>query len=484
MKNITIICFLAGMFFGCQKTIENPKTQIIITTDQDSLLYVDFYRPQDGIFLWGSKKDSIHRNNNKEFRIDVDLQEPEYVKLNVSGKELRMVLLPNQTYRIAINNDKVSFSEDNGEGQELFNQFNRDDIGTFSFQDRFVKDSTFALLESSLYKLKSTELRQLDSLLNADKIDPQFYEFSLNDINYYYANARVSLVSGSSRKGNFEEKKEIDSIITTTLRQYPYNIKDAPINWYKYVRSGIIWPKLKSQFNWEQRDELYQKDSLHPVIIETINKNLSPEYQERYLAYYLFSALKVKKFEKSLVVAFKDFKSSYPNSKFIPYIEPDINEIVEFHDKIKGEMPSAVRFLDNENINDFNRLLLDTNGEKLYVDVWATNCAPCKKEFEHNEALNQLLEKYNYKKLYVSLDRKEDKQRWLDMIKYYDLLGYHHLASQEFFAHFANNFSPYEGSVSIPQYLLVDEKGNIKTIDAPRPSKLEQLEAVLKEESL
>ena len=124
-------------------------------------------------------------------------------------------------------------------------------------------------------------------------------------------------------------------------------------------------------------------------------------------------------------------------------------------------------------------LLNMLKGDKYYVDVWATWCAPCKREFKFNEDLDVLLKANGYKKLYISLDKPEVENKWKDDIKYYNLTGLHMLASLEFFQNFEQNYSLVKGYVSIPQYLIIDESSNILTNNAPRPSNLTELEKVL-----
>ena len=82
--------------------------------------------------------------------------------------------------------------------------------------------------------------------------------------------------------------------------------------------------------------------------------------------------------------------------------------------------------------------------------------------------------------LYISIDRDSDDQRWKDMIKFFNLEGYHIRANQELI----NDLRKIYGENSpfgIPWYILVDEKGNIVKNHAKPPSKLQELEIQINE---
>src|SRR5699024_11111730 len=134
-------------------------------------------------------------------------------------------------------------------------------------------------------------------------------------------------------------------------------------------------------------------------------------------------------------------------SLYTQYLEPEVRAIEDYHRKISEE--SSVEFIDGKNISTMKELLEKLEGNKYYVDVWATWCGPCIEEFKHNKELNALLKSKGYKKLYLSIDKPEVENKWRQDIKYYDLKGLHMLASIGFSENFARNYSLLKGKINI-----------------------------------
>jgi len=118
--------------------------------------------------------------------------------------------------------------------------------------------------------------------------------------------------------------------------------------------------------------------------------------------------------------------------------------------------------------------LADFQGKVVYLDFWASWCAPCRQEVP---ALRALYEKYKnddriviigiavhdgYTRWQKALE--EDKPEWLQL---YDPDGVVARA--------------YEAN-AIPKYILIDKNGNIVDMNAPKPSNIEVLEKKIKDE--
>lgn len=121
--------------------------------------------------------------------------------------------------------------------------------------------------------------------------------------------------------------------------------------------------------------------------------------------------------------------------------------------------------------------LSDFKGKVVLVDVWATWCGPCRGEIPHLKKLEEEMQDTDVVFMGVSVDEAKDKQKWLDFVAKEDLKGVQLLASG--WSKIAKDYK----ITGIPRFMVFDRKGNIVSVDAPRPSSAELkrlLEAELK----
>ena len=85
-----------------------------------------------------------------------------------------------------------------------------------------------------------------------------------------------------------------------------------------------------------------------------------------------------------------------------------------------------------------------------------------------------MLSEKNTEILYISIDEAENDQRWLGMIKYYNLDG-NHIRAYSSLQSSVRDLIVENGNISIPQYIIVDESGKIVDVNAPRPSEIDEL---------
>jgi thiol-disulfide isomerase/thioredoxin len=116
----------------------------------------------------------------------------------------------------------------------------------------------------------------------------------------------------------------------------------------------------------------------------------------------------------------------------------------------------------------------DFKGKVVFIDVWATWCGPCRAQFPF---LKEIEEEYANNKdivfVGISLDKKEVRQKWVDMIRKENLGGVQLLDD------FGKTFGRKYEVTAIPRFMLIDKKGNWIEIRCPLPEAKENLKRYL-----
>ncbi|WP_316841268.1 TlpA disulfide reductase family protein [Pedobacter gandavensis] len=108
--------------------------------------------------------------------------------------------------------------------------------------------------------------------------------------------------------------------------------------------------------------------------------------------------------------------------------------------------------------------LTDFKGKVVVVDVWATWCAPCKQQIPYLKKMEEKFKGQDVVFMSVSVDYEKDKQKWLDMLKDLNLHGI------QLFASGWSKITKDYGIATLPRFMVFDKKGNVVSVDAPRPS--------------
>ncbi|EDM44111.1 thioredoxin family protein [unidentified eubacterium SCB49] len=144
---------------------------------------------------------------------------------------------------------------------------------------------------------------------------------------------------------------------------------------------------------------------------------------------------------------------------------------------LKKDFPAgkvSPTFNDYENFKGGTTSLSDLKGKFVYIDVWATWCAPCKAEIP---SLKQLEHDYEDKDIaFVSLSIDDDRSHggswdkakadWKAMVADKDLGGIQIYAPKGWKSKFIRDYR----INGIPRFILVDKEGKVVDANAPRPS--------------
>ena len=129
-------------------------------------------------------------------------------------------------------------------------------------------------------------------------------------------------------------------------------------------------------------------------------------------------------------------------------------------------------FSNYENYQGGTTSLSDLKGKYVYIDVWATWCAPCKAEIPYLKKIEKQYHDKNIEFVSISVDQKPQYDIWKSMIKDEELGGIQLFADQSWSSQFITDYD----IKGIPRFILIDPAGKIVSASAPRPSNPKLLE--------
>ncbi len=491
-RNIIPIILILG-FISCSKKVEKEITINGQIVDLASPEKIEYTVPIDGKWFYGDKKSTITDSIGK-FQIKIDTDKPSFTTLYVPGKIGGILLTePGQTYGIDIELDKgqKSFYIDspNGNGQNFYNTLPAPEFFMIGLNE-FHNDSIPEEISSKINSLREIEISKFDELLKKKEISKDFHELAVLDRKVYYSALEAGVASMLLQKYlNEKESLKIDSLKKFWNKKLKVsniigNDNDRSPWFYALVSNFIRFAQLSSEgFDAEALKKKYETGDIYQYNIDEAKKYLAGEELEYYLASYIYyESWQTNDNSKKIIETYENFSKEYPQSPYNEHLETSIKPIVTFHKNLKkAKTNEKIQFVKNYGeIDTFKDLISKFNGKKVFVDIWATWCAPCKKEFEHKKSLGRLLKAKNMALLYICEGKNSKEKIWHEMIKSYDLEGYHIVTNEKLLEDIINEFGN-NGRFAYPRYLLVDENGKIVNGEASYPSQIMQLEKEINE---
>lgn len=122
--------------------------------------------------------------------------------------------------------------------------------------------------------------------------------------------------------------------------------------------------------------------------------------------------------------------------------------------------------------------LKDFRGKYVFLDFWASWCAPCIQEMPNVRELNKTYAGDNFVIIGISMDKEKDKDKWLAAIKEHDMKWIQCCDFQEF-----NGIVPTKYNVhAIPRTVLIDPEGKVIGVNLRGEKLVEEVGKLIKQQ--
>ena len=307
----------------------------------------------------------------------------------------------------------------------------------------------------SIATLQKNAQLLLDSLLNTNQISQHVYEF----YQHKYANIllKVEIMSGvkdsigTADKINnlFTQRNHSDEYTNLILESFEKQLYDSKVPW-----------TLSDQFNL--RDI---RESFNLIKKSTL---LNPKVKERLLFLNLDKIANY--FPDDVDQYLKSFLAETTDSLLVKKAQQKFQK-----DTAPINIPSDLHLLTiNQSQITIEELLQNNKGKVLYLDFWASWCAPCIEEMKHSLALRQKYAKRDVEVIFLSLDdnfskwEKASIRQGLNSVKN----SFKILKPED--SKFMSEFK----IQTIPRYMIIDKSGKIINANALRPSSPKIIEVI------
>ena len=487
-KNHFLIALISLIITGCAKREVLITVEVHEQTDVDMLIYTIPISGTTSYFF----TDTIKLNETGKFELNLKMTQPSFIIIHDESFQNRVKLLvePSKNYQISMKPEKnIQITGANEKGQMLYTAFPDPEFVELELRKIVnLRDDTtsLAFVHQKINELKQSDMFKFQELLESREISKSFFDLVQKDRDCYYASmeARFLLIKTypAVRAGTKIEEELLEDL-KKIYTQYPPNDEELIFStfWSEYANLYITDYNqfIQEDFDLQKNSELRSSGTFHTQIINESKKYLTGKalefFQARYIYFECFQGSYKGSFEKEFISLVEQFETDYPKSEYSKFIKPYIDKIIGYHQVIEQPFDLNMLFMDNyKNINTLEEVVKPFLGKKIYIDVWATWCGPCKVEFAHNETLKKILAEKDIQMLYISIDRAEQEQTWKNEIKYHHLVGMHIHANSELNLNLMKLFSKNEERpyISIPWYILIDEQGNIMEEHAKSPSQL------------
>lgn len=318
------------------------------------------------------------------------------------------------------------------------------------------------------HRLADARMRQALDAVNTSGLNEEFLAEQRAHIDYIRRSIFIHIARQLSRKEKLPEdwQRELTEVINSSvngdyLRSYRgigFFVNDLVMMQFTNLENGDLKEiKDYASFLFDRYRKFFTGDNLQYMQAQLI-------YEDE------FQGSKTP----SIPQLYETYKAEFPNSPFLNVLEPGVKENLRFQNSRITDKDYHILTCDST-ITSLEDAVKPFKGKVVYIDVWATWCGPCLKEFQYLPALKEKAHNMDVVYLYISIDRPEERKKWEKTIAYHQLKGYHLLVNEKLGKSLYTELGNERQILSIPCFVIIDKTGKIAIRHAAAPSEPEKV---------
>ncbi len=474
---------IATLFVMCMLFVNSAKAQSEAVVSGKILnlpTRILHYHYRNNPFLLEESENYVALDANDSFNIRFQLLSPQIVYIDLMGTKLKLFIAPNDNLNIKLD-CKKKISEAIFEGNNASNNtFLAKSIGQIpDWVDeteikKAQKSKTAQEYQTYIESLFEEKKHFLDNYPISEKsnFSADFLDFLFYDLHFWKSRVMIEYYEENKNNADPLRKPDESAKTSTSTEVIAENKTEEPVHGTQKIVSDL------DKFNQSKTETIFSpkpipqptKTEYKPaeerpsrILITDVNQpdlkilveDLKSAEQKK-----LPPVSKVSETIKPLTSSTTTVSNFAAGKYFLP--DPSLNtdaEVVPLYKPTSSESMKFNGLTINERIPDFT--FEDINGKEIkskellgkivYLDFWATWCAPCQAEMTRAQGMAERLKDKDIVFIFVSTD--EDGQAWRNQVQSEKYLGIH-----------ANDrvIIPINFMVeALPNYFIIDKKGRV-----------------------
>ena len=463
MKNLLLILLLV---LAGEISAQQAATIVVKTTPDNEIAYWPTGKEHLFCIALGTKAQAgplgefVH-----QFRTD----RPGMVQVWTQGSDsFTLYLTPGSKDTITVTKDTLIISGTNSAYNRCLKTVN--DYQKYSDKLVYMQPHELRGITSleQYHRLADARMRQALDAVNASGLNEEFLAEQRAHIDYIRRSIFIHIARQLSRKEKLPEdwQRELTEVINSSvngdyLRSYRgigFFVNDLVMMQFTNLENGDLKEiKDYASFLFDRYRKFFTGDNLQYMQAQLI-------YEDE------FQGSKTP----SIPQLYETYRAEFPNSPFLNVLEPGVKENLRFQNSRITDKDYHILTCDST-ITSLEDAVKPFKGKVVYIDVWATWCGPCLKEFQYLPALKEKAHNMDVVYLYISIDRPEERKKWEKTIAYHQLKGYHLLVNEKLGKSLYTELGNERQILSIPCFVIIDKTGKIAIRHAAAPSEPEKV---------